>query len=105
MADLPPGPYGEPIHPASEADLTLDGFVRYQTKVPFPEVAAFFESRFKDVKHVYSARGDEDGQPNFVLSSGVKYQDGTWAAIVVMPMPTRGKRPSKGTHVIVTRKG
>ena len=99
------GPFGDPLFPDAKADLTLDGFVRYVTNAAFADVVAFFERQFKDEKYIFTAKSEEKGVPTWVAGAGVRYTAAAWAALLVTPVPPKGKKPGKGTHIVVTKKG
>lgn len=101
------GPFGEPLFPGAEVDVDLkdDGFVRYRTNATLDEVARFYERAFEGRRWIIGQRVEQRGVPSAVWVPGVKDPEPRWATLLATPIPPKGRRPSAGTHIIVTRRG
>jgi hypothetical protein len=83
---------------------SLPGVTIYTSDLDFEKVARYFEERLQKEKHVFCTREESDGQPCFVAGAGVRFTGGAWATIVVTPQRPRGRRPPKGTQILVTER-
>lgn len=76
----------------------------YKSELDFEKVARYFEERLATEKNVFCTREESDGQPCFVAGAGVRFTGGVWATIVVTPERPKGRRPPKGTQILVTER-
>ncbi len=98
------GPFGEPVFPDAAVDVELDGFRQYRTTAAFEDVAKFYEKAFAGSRWIFGQRAEERGVPSASFAPGVRDTVSGWGALVVTPIPPKGRRPSAGTHIIVTRR-
>ncbi len=102
MARVKTGPYGEPVFPKAEEDLTMDGFIRYKTTEPFDDIARFYEKQYADTRFIQTVRSEEKGWPVFCAGVGARAKDIQWAAIVVMIDRRSIKKRKQVWHILVT---